>query len=263
MKPIGSSASMVALALTVLCNVAVAKDAKLVFAPEGKTLHYTIDAQQEMSVGFEYETNHKGDVKMTWMETTADGNTKLSVKFSNLQGTAKMGDELQDAPLGINGVDVWVVVSPQGEVLETDPQASVAQQEQMLLEEVIQTLIPYYSEDKVGEGDSWIQDKSVEPKDDDDTQTVEGEFEYFLEKFSKNNGLEVAKIVSEGKLKITQQTPSGPVTGEAKGGQEFEVALNGGYPTKTKSTVEFHGKMGGRDIAVVFRIECALKKDVP
>ena len=40
-------------------------------------------------------------------------------------------------------------------------------------------------------------------------------------------------------MKITNQTPSGPVTGDAKGSQEFEVALDGGYPLKTRSTVDF------------------------
>ena len=69
-----------------------------------------------------------------------------------------------------------------------------------------------------------------------------------------------AKIVSEGKLDITQATPNGPVKGEAKGGQEFEVAVDGGYPMKSKSTVEFDGNMNGQSLTIVFRIECEMKK---
>lgn len=259
MKQMTRIACLATLTLTLLSGIAAAKDAKLIFAPEGKTLNYTIDVQQEMNVGFQYETNHKGDVAMAWMEKTEDGNSKISVTFSNLEGTAKMGDDLQEAPLGINGIEVWVIVSPRGEVLDTTPQATVPQQENMLLEQVIATLTPYFSDEKVGEGDSWEQDRSEEPEEEGGNK-IEGKFEYFLDEFKKNDGVEIAKIVSEGTLKISQETPGGPVTGEAKGDQEFEVALQGGYSTKTKSTVEFNGNMGGRDISVVFRIECALKE---
>ena len=259
MNQIARIASLATLLLSILSGLAVAKDAKLVFAPEGKTLHYTIDAQQEMNVGFQFETNHKGDLDMIWMEKTEDGNSKISVTFKNIEGTAKMGDDLQDAPLGINGIEVWVIVSPQGEIVETTPQATIAQQEKMLLEQIIQTLVPYFSEDKVGDGDSWIKDRN-EDSSEEGGQKIEGEFEYFLDEFKKTDGIEVAKIVSEGKLKITRQTPNGPVAGEAKGDQEFEVALDGGYPIKTKSTVDFNGNMGGQDISVVFRIECSLKQ---
>jgi len=255
----GRIASLATAILSLSTGLAVAKDAKLVFAPEGKTLHYTINAQQEMNVGFEFETNHKGDLDMVWMETTKDGNSKLSVTFKNIEGTTKMGDELQEAPLGINNKEVWVIVSPQGEVIDTIPQATIAQQEQMLLEQVIQTLVPYFSADKVGDGDTWIKDRN-EDSSAEGGQKVEGQFEYSLDGFKKTDGLEVAKIVGEGKLKITQETPSGPVTGEAKGDQEFEVAVNGGYPVKTRSTVDFNGSMGGRNLSVVFRIECELKK---
>ena len=252
---------VVALVLTVLSSVAVAKDARLKFAPENKKLHYKMDVQQEVFVqGFEIVTNHTGEIEVAWLEKTEDGKAKISVRFTNVEGTMKQGDNLTEQNLGINGKEIWVTVSERGEVDEIVPQAVLDDAKTQLVQDLIENLVAFLPEDEIGEGDSWVQERITEGATPDDPPAVEGEMEYWLEELKEKDGLEVARIVGEGKADINMMTPGGMLVGEAKGDVEYVIAVHGGYMVQGKSFTEVKGKMGtGQELSQVRRFECELK----
>ena len=252
---------MAALILTILTNTATAKDARLTFAPEGQTLHYSMDIQQEIYVqGIEIVISHTGNVEFEWLEKTDDGAAKISLTFTNVEGTMKQGNNLQEQDLGINGVEVWLVVSSRGKIEEIIPQTHLDETKTRLVEDLVENFIAFLPEDKVGEGDSWKKNRTKEGPTPDDPPEVEGEVEFFLDEFKKSDGRETAKIVGEGKAKINVMTPGGLLTGSAKGDEEYVLAIDGGYIIKAKSFMELKGELdNGQKISQVRRFECRLQ----
>ena len=253
---------MVVLALTALASNVIAKDAKLTFAPpEGLTLHYKVDVQQEVYVqGFEIVNIMAGEFEMKWLETTDNGNSKISIIINKIEASIQRGNDLQEIDMGIEGTEAWVTVTPQGEVKEVVPKSVLNKEKTSQVEELANDLIAFFSEEKVGEGDSWKKDLTKPSSTPDAPAEVTGEGEYFLDEFKKSDGLEVAKIVGEGKVEINMMTPGGLLTGKGKGDQETVVALDGGYIVKAKSFLELKGELGsGQDMSMVRRFECELK----
>jgi hypothetical protein len=153
------------------------------------------------------------------------------------------------------------MVSSRGEVKEVLPQATLDAAKIGLIEDLVENFVAFLPEDKVGEGDSWIQSRSKPGPTPDDPPEIEGEVEFFLDEFKKDNGVQVAKVIGEGKAKINVMIPGGLLTGEAKGDQEYLLALDGGYIIKSKSFMELKGEMqGGQKLSKVRRFECKLKK---
>jgi hypothetical protein len=241
-------------------GAALAKDVLLRFAPENQKLHYRMILQQEVFVqGLDIESNFEGNVDIEWLEKTDDGKSKLSVTFSNLEGTMRQGDNLTDQDLGINDVEVWVTVSETGRVDEVDPQAVLDEAKTSMVQDFIENLVLYMPEDKVGKGDSWVQERERDGATADDPPALKGRVEYWLDDFKKEDGREVAKVTGEGKADIHIMTPGGMLVGEAKGDVEFVIALDGGYMIKGKSTTEVKGEIGGQELSQVRRFECTLQ----
>lgn len=249
------------VAIASLQGDGIAKDATLRFAPENQKLHYKMSVQQEVFVqGLEIETNHEGNIEVAWLEKTDDGKSKLSIRFTNVEGTMRQGDNLIDQDLGINNVEVWVTVSALGRVDDIDPQAVLDEAKTSLVQDFVENLVLFMPEDTVGKGDSWVQERERPGATPDDPPAVKGRMEYWLDDFKKEKGREVAKIVGEGKADINLVTPAGLLVGEAKGDVELLVALDGGYLIKGKSSTEVKGKMGGgQELSQVRRFECQLQ----
>jgi hypothetical protein len=246
----------------VLNGVAVAKDVLLRFAPENKELHYTMKVQQEVFVqGFEMESNFEGEIDLVWLEMTKDGKAKLSITFRNIEGTMRRGDDLTDQDLGINNTEVWVTVSERGEVDDVAPQAVLDEARTSMVQNFVEDLVLFMPENEVSEGDSWVQQRDREGATPDDPPALKGQVEYWLDGLEKKDGLQVAKVVGEGKATINMATPGGMLVGEAKGDVEYRIALDGGYLIKGKSFTEVKGEIGsGQEISQVRRFECELKK---
>ena len=254
--------SALAIAIAVTPHMAaMAKDVTLRFLPENKELHYRMQLQQEVFVqGFEIESNYEGDIHVTWMEKTDDGKSKLSIKFSNVEGTMRQGDNLTDHDLGINGIEVWVLVSETGRADDVIPQAVLDETRTGMVQDLVENLVLFMPEDKVGKGDSWIQEREREGATPDAPPAVKGRGEYWLEDLKKQDGREVAKVLGEGKADINLMTPGGLLVGEAKGDAEFLIALDGGYTIKGKSFTEVKGEIGGgQELSQVRRFECTLQ----
>lgn len=253
---------LVGVALLLGPSVTHAKDIVLSYTPPKEGMHYHITMQQESRfMGMEQQINGFGSILVIPGERSDDGNLKMTVELSDVAVTMKQGDEMQELDLGLNGKKATITVSPRGEVTDFVTQAPLDRMITDRMRSVVESLFPFLPEDKVGEGDTWVENR-VEPSRSPGVKEpeVEGKFEYTLEEFSKKDGVETVKVYGEGKAKVHKPTPGGMFVGEAEGKSESHLAIDGGWVVYGKSNVVTNGMVGDTKISQVDHFECKLAK---
>jgi hypothetical protein len=249
---------LAALLLAALPGLVQAKDATLVFQPTKTPVKYEISLQQEMTfMGVEQLVNGKGTALVSPGEASTDGNARFVVELSGIEVTLKQGEELQDLDLGLEGKKVNVTVTPRGDVVSVEPTTPADGMSTGAIKSLVKTLFPYLPEGKVSEGATWTH-KRLEANEDKTIKepAIDGQFDYTLEEFGNKDGVETAKILGEGKVKINQTTPGGVFVGEAEGQSELHVGVKDGWIVHNKADMTVSGKVGTTEITRVERFEC-------
>ncbi|MFQ5600687.1 MAG: hypothetical protein ACE5G2_09035 [Candidatus Krumholzibacteriia bacterium] len=248
----------------VLSGRAEAKKVQLTFTPPPKeVLRYKVEFQQETHAGgMEFTFNMTGEAELSFLEKTEDGNSKLAIKLSSIEASMmQMGNLVEQDP-GLEGTSVHVTASPRGDVLEVEPQQVLSDAQVELLETLVENFFAYLPEEAVETEDTWVQ-KRFEESDSDDTDlpALDGSLEYMLDDIEKKDGVQVAKIVGEGSLKINEMTPQGLFAGEAKVESESLTSIASGCVLRKKSSMEVSGKVGGTfDVDQAHFFEVKLQK---
>lgn len=228
------------------------KQATLTFAlPQGEVFHYksSLTAEQNF-MGMDISTTQSAEVDLTLIETLEDGNSQVSLAFSNLKAS-RMRDEELDAtepPLDLDGKTVRAIVTPKGDIEKVEAGGYIPGLRNVeQLEDIIGYWFVYLPDTLVNVGESWVHELLEPAKEEGDPPTFKGSIEYVLKKVEEKKGKQVAVIEGKGTGEIYQSTGMGELNATVKITIKAKVAVDGGYTVESKHEYETKGKLVRQD----------------
>lgn len=251
------------------------KQATLTFVmPQGEVFHYKSSLTSEQNfMGMDISMTQSAEVDLALIEALENGNSQVSLAFSNLKASRMMDGELDatDPPIDLNGITVRAIVTPKGDIESVEAGGYVPGLRNVnQLEEIISYWFVYLPDSLVNVGGKWVDELLEAGKEEGDPPRFKGSIEYVLKKVEEKKGKQIAVIEGKGTGEIHQSTPMGELDATVKITIKAKVAVDGGYTIESKHEYETKGKLVSQDhpagqgketdVADTRYFECKLRK---